>query len=99
MNEMSVYFLVPTMLDIGGLGKTRVVFGVIPAFEEYEVYLGNPVWQVNSIRNHSVQLKEGRRKEYFTYKNLCSPLRRLNEGMLFYFLHIAISELKCLHEV
>lgn len=60
MNETSVYSLVPTMLNIGGLVKIRVVFGIIPAFEEYEVYLGNPVCQVNSVRNYSVQLKEGK---------------------------------------
>lgn len=70
MNEMSVYSLAPTMIDIGGLVKTRVVLGIIPAFEECAVYSGNPVWQVNFVRNLSVQLKEGRREEYFTYKNL-----------------------------
>lgn len=96
MNETSVYSLVPPILGIGSMVKTKVVFGIIPAFKEYEVYLGNLVRQVNSVRNLSVQLKEG--KNILLIK-ICVVHKDVLMRECCIISHVAISELKCLHEV
>lgn len=102
MNETSVYSLVPPILDIGSMVKTKVVFGIISAFKEYEVYLGNLVRQVNSVRNLSVQLKEGKNILLIKIcgkKKICVVHKDVLMRECCIVSHVPISELKCLHEV